>query len=113
MSQSNSHRDDYWAAVNDVAENVVAELIESDSEDKNQMAIQLTSEKCDQHDYVIHDELQIHTLMYSQNACAGLFDGTFDASQYGRNDDFPFADLAADALVADVSDRVRQMLDEH
>ncbi len=109
MSQSNSHRDDYWAAVNEVAENVVAELGDFDVEAKDEMAIQLISEKCDQHGYVIHVELQIRT----QNACAGLFDGTFDASQYGCNDDFPFADLAADALVADVSDRVRQMLDEH
>lgn len=112
MSEAFSQRDDYWDAVNDVAERVFLEVSESDEEDRDESVVQLISENCDQHEYVIHNELQIHTLLYSRNACAGFFDGTFAANQYGRSDDFPFADLAADAFVADVTNKVRQFLDD-
>ena len=102
----------YWHAVNDVAENVVADLNDADEEGQDEFLCQFIAEKCDQHDYVIRDDLNIHTLLYSNNACAGFFDGTFAANQYARSDNFPFADLAAGAFEADVADKVKQMLAE-
>jgi len=100
---------DYWHAVTDVAENVIADLEDAD-EDRDEFLSRLIAEKCDQHEYVIGNDLCVHTLRYSNNACAGFFDGTFAANHYARNALFPFTDLAADAFEADVTDKVKEML---
>lgn len=111
--QTQQEFNDFWHAVLDVAENVVAELNDADpDDDRDELLSRLISERCDQHDCVIRDDLNIQTLLYSQNPCAGFFDGTFAASQYGRGDSFPFSALAADAFEADVTDKVKQLLDE-
>ena len=104
--------DDYRQAVQDVAENVVAELEDVDSDDdRDELLAQLIDERCDQHDYVIGNELQIHTLLYSTHPCAAFFSGTFK-SDYRSTDNFPFADFAADAFEMDVTDKVKQLLEE-
>lgn len=111
QEQAKQEHDDYWQAVTDVAENVVADLEDADDEDdRDELISRLIAEKCDQHDYVIGNDLCIHTLRYSNNACAGFFDGTFAANQYARNAEFPFTALAADAFEADVTDKVKELL---
>lgn len=102
--------EDYWSAVEDVAENVLAELADSDPADRDELLSTLVNERCDQHDYVIHNELQVHTLLYSNSPCASFFNGTFTA-KYDSHDDFPFAAFAADAFEADVKDKVLEGLD--
>ncbi len=104
--------DDYWQAVTDVAENVVADLESDEDEDRDELLTRLIAEKCDQHECVIGNDLCIHTLKYSNNACAGFFDGTFAANHYARNAQFPFSDLAADAFEADVTDKVKELLSD-
>jgi len=112
QQQAKREYDDYWAAVTDVAESVIDDLEDADEdEDRDELLTRLIADKCDQHEYVIGNELCIHTLKYSGNACAGFFDGTFAANQYARNAEFPFADLAADAFEADVTDKVKEMLE--
>lgn len=107
--QAQQEHDDYWQAVTDVAENVVADLEDAD-EDQDECPTRLIAEKCDQHECVIGVDLCVQTLRYSNNVCAGFFDGTFAANQYARNAEFPFTDLAADAFEADVTDKVRELL---
>ncbi|MCB9951400.1 MAG: hypothetical protein H6824_10505 [Planctomycetaceae bacterium] len=109
QEQAKQEHDDYWQAVTDVAENVVADLGD-DEEDRDERLTRVIAEKCDQHYYVIGNELCIHTLKYSGNACAGFFDGTFAANHYARSAEFPFTDLAADAFEADVTDTVKELL---
>lgn len=111
QQQAKKEHDDYWQTVTDVAENVIADLEDTDDEDnRDDLLIRLIAGKCDQHEYVIGNDLCIHTLKYSGNACAGFFDGTFAASRYARNAEFPFTDLAADAFEADVTDKVKELL---
>ena len=77
--------DDYRQAVQDVAENVVAELHDADpDEDRDELLTQLVHGRTAQHDYVINDELQIHTLLYSTHPCAAFFSGTYK-SDYNNN----------------------------
>lgn len=109
--QVQREHDDYWQAVTDVAESVIDDLDDADDEEnQDELLIRLIAEKCDQHEYVIGNDLCIHTLKYSVNACAGFFNGTFAARQYARNAEFPFSALAADAFEADVTDKVRELL---
>jgi hypothetical protein len=108
--QAKQEYDDYWQAVTDVAENVIADL--TDDENRDELLTRLIAEKCDQHECVIGNDLCIHTLKYSANACAGFFDGTFAANHYARNAQFPFTDLAADAFEADVTDKVKELLND-
>lgn len=104
----------YRQAVLDVAENVVAELNDADTDiDRDELLTQLIDERCDQHDYVINDELQIHTLLYSNHPCAGFFNGTFSARGRNSTDSFPFAELAADAFEMDVTEKVRELLEDN
>lgn len=111
--QVQREHDDYWQAVTDVAESVIDDLDDADNEEnQDELMTRLIAEKCDQHEFVIGNDLSIHTLKYSANACAGFFDGTFAASQYARNAAFPFVDLAADAFEADVIDKVRELLND-
>ena len=110
QQQAKQEHDDYWQAVTDVAENVIADLEDDDEDDRDELISRLIAEKCDQHDYVIGVDLCIHTLKYSANACAGFFDGTFAANQYARNAEFAFTALAADAFEADVTDKVKGLL---
>lgn len=112
QQQAKQEHDEYWAAVTDVAKNVVADLENEDAheDDRDELLTRLIAEKCDQHEYVIGNDLCIHTLKYSGSACAGFFDGTFAASQYTRDAEFPFTDLAADAFEADVCDKVKELL---
>lgn len=105
--------DDYQQAVQDVAENVVAEMQDADpDDDRDELLTQLVDERCDQHDHVINDELQIHTLLYSNHPCAALFNGTYK-SDYNSTDSFPFADFAADAFEMDVIDKVKELMEAH
>ena len=111
QQQAKQEHDDYWQAVTDVAESVIDDLDDADDEEnQDELMTRLISEKCDQHECVIDNDLCIHTLKYSGNACAGFFDGTFAANQYARNAPFPFVDLAADAFEADVTDKVKELL---
>ena len=109
--QAKQEHDDYWQAVNDVAETVVAEL-EDTNEDEDESLIRLVHEATDQHDYVIRDDLQIQTLQHSQHPCAALFNGTLLGHHYLPSDNFPFAAFAADAFEADVIQQVKELLGE-
>ncbi len=103
--------DNYWQAVTDCAENVVDELTDADpDEDRDELLTQHVNDRVDQHDYVIRDDLQIHTLQFSQNPCAALFNGTVDGRCYAPGDNFPFASFAADAFEMDVIGKVKQMI---
>ena len=105
--------DNYWQAVQDVAENVVAELADADpEEDRDEILARLVHDRTDQHDYVIRDDLQVHTLQFSQSPCAALFNGTILGGNYRPGDDFPFASFAADAFEADVIHKVKLLLAE-
>jgi hypothetical protein len=104
--------DDYRQAVQDVAENVVAELQDADlDDDRDELLAQLVHDRTDQHEYVINDQMQIQTLLYSNHPCAAFFSGTYK-SDYNSTDNFPFADFAADAFEMDVIDKVRELLEE-
>lgn len=72
--QAQRDHDDYWQAVNDLAEQVVAEVQDTDATDGHDEVLhRLLHEHTDQHDYVIRDGLQVQTLRYSQHPCAALF----------------------------------------
>jgi len=87
--------EEYWHAVKETAESIVAEFMDNeDGQDQHELLQCLLSESCDQHGYVICDELSIHTLLYSQNACAGFFNGTFAANKHASDAPFPFSTLA-------------------
>ena len=104
--------DNYWQAVADVAENVVAEMAEEDpDEDRDELLARLIHDRIDQHDYVIRDDLQIHTLQHSRHPCAALFNGTLLGSNYMPGDNFPFAAFSADAFEADVIQEVKNLLE--
>ena len=104
--------DNYHQAVQDVAESIVAELQDADpDEDRDELLSQLVHDRTDQHEYVINDELQILTLLYSNHPCAAFFSGTYK-SDYNSTDSFPFADFAADAFEMDVIDKVKELLDD-
>ena len=104
--------DQYWHAVNDAANAVLAEIQEADDgQDRNEQLSFIVADHCDQHEYVINEVLNVHTLLYSQNPCAAFFNGTFPISRYRCGDPFPFAELAADAFEADVIGRVHQLID--
>lgn len=104
--------DDYRQAVQDVAENVVAELQDADpDDDRDELLTQLVHDRTDQHDYVISTELQVHTLLYSAHPCAAFFNGTYK-HDFNSTDSFPFADFAADAFEMDVTENVKQLLEE-
>lgn len=108
-----AEHDNYWQAVQDTAENVVAELADADpDEDRDELLTRLVHERTDQHDYVIRDDLQIHTLQHSQHPCAALFNGTVLGSDYRPGDNFPFAAFAADAFEADVIRKTKLLLEQ-
>lgn len=108
-----AEHDNYWQAVQDTAENVVAELADADpDEDRDELLTRLVHERTDQHDYVIRDDLQIHTLQCSQHPCAALFNGTLVGHQYKPGDNFPFAAFAADAFEADVIQKTKLLLEQ-
>ena len=110
MSQDH---DNYWQAVQYLAESIVAELADEDpEEDRDVILTRLVHDRTDQHDYVIRDDLQVHTLQFSQNPCAALFNGTVLGGNYMPGDNFPFASFAADALEADVIQKVKLLLEE-
>ena len=55
-----SDHDNYWQAVQYLAENIVAELADEDpEEDRDETLARLVHDRTDQHDYVIRDDLQI------------------------------------------------------
>lgn len=110
MTDTHQQIDAYWSAVEEVAENILSELTDADPDDRDEYLTTLIDERCDQHDYVIHCDLQVRTLQYSNSPCAALFNGTFKA-KYDTHDDFPFAAFAADAFEADVRDKVLEELE--
>lgn len=103
--------DNYWQAVEDLAEQIIEELNDSDDEDRNELLHRLLHESTDQHGYVISDDLQIHVLQHSRHPCAALFNGTLGGG-YQSTDQFPFSAFAGDAFEADVAVRVSEMLGE-
>lgn len=103
--------EDYWQAVEDLAEQIVEELNDAEEEDRNELFHRLLHENTDQHQYVINDDLQLHTLRHSKNPCAALFNGTLSGG-YQSTDDFPFAAFAGDAFEADVSEKVAELLED-
>ena len=107
--EAKQQHDDYWLAVTDVAENIVAELQDTD-EDRDEALTRLVHDAIDQHDYVIQDDLQIQTLQQSQHPCAALFNGTLVGHSYQPGDNFPFAAFAGDAFEADVASKVKLLL---
>ena len=106
-----AEHDNYWQAIQDVAESILAELQDTD-EDHDELLTRLVDEHTNQHDYVIRDDLQIHTLQYSNNPCAAIFNGTVLSNRYQPGDNFPFAAFAADAFAMDVTQKVKEMLGE-
>ncbi len=105
--------DDYWQAVTDVAEQIVAEVQDADlDEDRDEFLHRLLHENTDDHDYVVRDDLQIQTLQYSQHPCAALFNGTLLGERFRPGDSFPFASFAAEAFEMDVAVKVRELLGE-
>lgn len=105
--------DDYWQAVQEVAENIVAELNDAETnENRDEFLSRLVHEGIDQHDYVVRDDLQIHTLQYSQHPCAALFNGTILGHLYQSGDSFPFSVFAADAFEADVIDKIKLLVEK-
>jgi hypothetical protein len=112
-NQAKQDHDDYWQAVTDVAEGIVAEFQDTDDEgdkDRDELLTRLVHESTDQHDYVIQDELQIHTLQHSRHPCAALYNGTLLGHSYRPGDSFPFAAFAADAFEMDVTQKVKGLL---
>jgi hypothetical protein len=112
-NQAKQQHDDFWQAVTDAAENVVAELEDTDDDgDRDELLTRLVHEAIDQHDCVIRDDLQIQTLQHSQHPCAALFNGTLVGHSYRPGDAFPFAAFAADAFEMDVTQKVKKLLGE-
>ncbi|MHB0959295.1 MAG: hypothetical protein ACYC0X_23510 [Pirellulaceae bacterium] len=111
--QAKQEHEDYWQAVSDVADGIIAELNDTDNdEDRDELMTRLVHEATDQHDCVIRDDLQIQTLQHSNNPCAALFNGTLLGHHYLPSDSFPFAAFAADAFEADVIQKVKELLGE-
>ena len=112
MTETHQQIEDYWSAVEDVAENIVAEVNDADpEEDRDELLLRLLDEHTEQHEYVINTDFQIHTLQFSNHPCASFFHGTFK-NEYAIHDSFPFQVFAADAFEADVKDKVLELLDE-
>jgi cephalosporin-C deacetylase-like acetyl esterase len=107
--QAQQDSDNYWQAVEDVAERIVEELSADEGDDRNETLHRLLYESTDQHDYVINDDLQLHVLRHSKHPCAAFFNGTMSGG-YQSADDFPFAAFAADAFEADVAEKVKELL---
>ena len=104
--------EDYWSAVEDVAEHIVAEANDADpDEDRDELLTRLVDDHTQQHVCVINTDLQIHTLQFSNNPCASFFHGTFK-NKYDIHDSFPFQAFADDAFEEDVKDKVLELLDE-
>lgn len=101
--------EDYWQAVEELAEQIIEELNDTEEEDRNELLYRLLHENTDQHQYVINDNLQLHVLKHSKHPCAALFNGTL-GHNYQSTDDFPFAAFAGDAFEADVSQKVTELL---
>lgn len=110
--QAQQDSQNYWQAVEDMAEQIVEELDEAEPDHRDELLHRLLHENTDQHDYVINDDLQLHTLRYSKHPCAALFNGTL-SSGYQSTDDFPFAAFAGDAFETDVSAKVKELLGEN
>ena len=112
MTETRQQIEDYWSAVEDVAENIVAEINDADpEEDRDELLVRLLDESTEQHEYVINTDLQIHTLQFSNHPCASFIHGTFK-SEYAIHDSFPFQAFAADAFEEDVKDKVVELLDD-
>lgn len=111
--QTQEQHDNYWQAVTDVAEIIVAEVRDADpEEERDELLHRLLHEKTDDHDYVVRDDLQIRTLLCSQHPCAALFNGTLLGERHRPNDNFPFASFAAEAFQMDVVGKVKNLMDE-
>ena len=112
-AQIQEQHDNYWQAVTDVAEQIVAEVRDADpDQDRDELLHRLLHEKTDDHDYVVRDDLQVQTLQHSQHPCAALFNGTLLAERRRPGDNFPFASFAAEAFEMDVSAKVKKLLGE-
>jgi tRNA splicing ligase len=109
--QSQQDKQDYWQAVEDVANRIVEELNDAEDDDRNELLHRLLHENTDQHPYIINDELQLHVLRYSKHPCAALFNGTIGSS-HQSTDDFPFSACAGAAFETDVSVKVSELLSD-
>lgn len=101
---------EYLLHVEAIAEAIVDELHDFDG-DRDEEATRLVDESVDQDEYVINDELALHTLWFSNYPCAAIFNGTALGSNKRSTDQFPFAAFAADALEMDVTDKVKALLE--
>lgn len=112
--KNNNRIEDYWTAVEQVAEAIVSEYedVGAHQEDQEELLARLVHEQTDQHEYVIDSELQIHTLQFSNQPCASFAQGTLPTRLQGH-DSFPFSQFAADAFVADVNDKVMALLKQN
>jgi hypothetical protein len=109
--QAQQDHDNYWQTVADLAEQIVAEVQEAaPDEDRDEVLHRLLHESTDQHDYVIRDDLQVHTLLYSRHPCAALFNGRLLQERHSSTDAFPFAAFAAEAFEMDVSEKAKELL---
>jgi hypothetical protein len=109
--QSQQDKQDYWQAVEDVANQIVEELNDAEDDDRNELLHRLLHENTDQHEYVINDVLQLHVLQFSKHPCAALFNGTIGSS-HQSTDDFPFSAFAGDAFETDVAVKVSELLSD-
>ena len=109
--QAQQDSDNYWQAVEDLAEQIVQDLQDADDEDSGDLLHRLLHENTDQHEFVINDELQLHVLRHSKHPCAALFNGTLSGG-YQSTDDFPFAEFAGDAFETDVAVKVNELIEE-
>jgi hypothetical protein len=105
-TQSQQDGDNYWDAVDDVAEEIAEELGFAEPDERDELLYQLLHEKAETNEYVINYDLQIITLQHSENPCAALFNGSV-RSGYLNTDGFPFAAFAFDAFVTDIAKKVR------
>jgi predicted transcriptional regulator len=110
--QAQQDSDNYWQAVENLAEQIVEELGDAEADDRDELLHRLLHENTEQHEYVINDDLQLHVLRHSKHPCAALFNGTLSGG-HQSTDDFPFAAFAGDAFEADVSAKVKELLDEN
>ncbi len=111
MPKPNEQHDNYWQAVTDVAEQIVAEVWDADpDQDRDELLHRVLHENTDDHEYVVCNELQLLTLQFSQHPCAALFNGTLLAERRRPSDNFPFTSFAVEAFEMDVSAKVKKLL---
>ncbi len=115
QQKAKEEQEDYKAAVKDFAENLVYSLENYDKGEWKERFQILLDDKLDLEPYVIDEDLNILTLIYSDFPCAGIVDGTSPNSKKLDNDSkraFPFQQFAYDAFEEDVKVVAFKLLEE-